>query len=71
MKKELLDNCAALVDALNEHGEVKAIGGAVFKGHGEPLMNTTDMYHAVRELAGMGVSIQRVDSGGNPTWRLA
>jgi len=50
------------------HGPIRAIGGIVYDSDMRPLMNTTELYHAIRELGQRGIVINRTDSGGSPTW---
>jgi hypothetical protein len=62
---------AKLLLALEENGEVIANGGSVYRQNPfEYLMSTTDMCDVVRYLAMMSIVVQRVDAGGQPTWRL-
>lgn len=69
---KLEQQCVKLLTALDESGEVRSVSGAVYRQEPfEYLMSTTDMYHVVQHLRGLGVEVQRVDAGGNPTWRLA
>lgn len=56
-----------LLSAL-ERGPVRAIGGTVYDAQMQMLMSTTDLHAVIRELGRKGISIQRTDAGGSPTW---
>jgi len=58
-----------LLEAL-QRGLVRCIGGTVYDSNMNYLMTNTDMYYAVRELGSKGIPVQRIDSGGSPTWDL-
>lgn len=58
-----------IADAIQQ-GNIRAIGGIVYDKVMEPLMNTTDLYHAIRELDTHDILVRRVDSGGSPEWAL-
>lgn len=49
---------------------IRGIGGGVMNAKGDFLMDTTDLYHAVRRLGNVGVVVERTDSGGRPTWEI-
>lgn len=63
------DNMEKLLVALNK-GVVKNTGACIHDIDWKPLMNGTAMYEAVRGLGERGYDIQRIDSGGTPTWAL-
>lgn len=67
----LLKRCFRLLTVLREQGEVVSPAGMVFgRNPYVLLMNNTEMYECVRHLATLGYNVERVDSGGLPTWRL-
>lgn len=71
-KKEVLGLGAKLLVALDETGEVHANSSSVYRQLPfEYLMSTTDMFDVVQKLGELGFDVQRVDSGGQPTWMLA
>ena len=69
--KTVDQNAAILLEALLD-GPVRAFGGGITDVNAKRgfLMNTTDMYEAVRRLGEVGVVVERMDSGGRPTWDL-
>lgn len=32
--------------------------------------SNTELYHAIQELRQTGISVERIDAGGNPTWGI-
>jgi hypothetical protein len=73
IERERLEKlCLKLLTAFIEEGEVKAYDGGVCRmDQFTLLMHTHEMYQVVRHLNGVGIKVCRVDSGGQPTWRIA
>ena len=52
-------------------GPIRAIGGVAYDGNMNCLMSTTDLYDAIKEVfKEYGIRINRIDSGGSPTWDI-
>jgi hypothetical protein len=68
-QEELRDKAAHLFVALKA-GRVWTNGGGVLDYDGKFLMTTTEMREVVQYLHNIGISVNRIDSGGQPTWRL-
>lgn len=59
-----------LLTALHK-GIVSNVGSILMDVQDMPVKLTfTQMYEAVCELNGLGYEVQRIDSGGEPTWKL-
>jgi hypothetical protein len=66
------ENAQKLLQALQKHGSVSAIGGMIYSPDlaDRVLMSNTDMHAAVRELELGGIKVRRQDAGGRPTWAI-
>jgi len=62
-------NEAKLLEALRK-GPVRNMGDIICDINAERLMARTELYHAVRGLNEAGINVERIDSGGNPTWGI-
>ncbi len=52
-------------------GSIRAIGGIVYDRNMDCLMSTTDLCDAIKEIyKECGIKINRIDSGGSPTWDI-
>ena len=71
MTREFRNKCQRVVDCLSLDNKIYGIGGSIYSNSVGYVMSTTDLYDVVRALGTVGISVERTDSGGTPTWMLS
>jgi hypothetical protein len=66
------DKTKMIVAALDK-GPIRAFGGLLCDANMATLrgLSPIDIHHAGPDLLGLGIVVERTDSGGSPTWDLA